>query len=382
MGKVKYINRLSSIPQLAPAEIEKLARVADKFPFGANSYYLGLIDWNDPADPIRRIVIPTIEELADWGQIDPSNEARYTVAPGLEHKYPDTALFLLSDSCGGRCRYCFRKRLFMANAEHETLKDYRPAVAYIRAHPEVNNVLLTGGDPLRLRTADLREVVAKLRKIEHVQIIRIGTRMPVFNPFRVIDDADLPRMVREFSTPEKRLYFMLHFCHPREITAEAVKAISILLESGAILFNQCPLIRGVNDDPAVLGELFKKLSFLGVSPYYTFQIRLTLGNKPFAVPLVKAYQVFQQARANVSGTAKRALFVMSHTRGKIEVVGLDDSFIYMRYHRAADPADRERFIVAWRNDAGYWLEDFRPVSGVQPTEDMTTRQPEVEAVAV
>ena len=369
MGKVRYVNRLSLVPQLPPEEARELEKVAGKFPFGANSYYLGLIDWNDPADPIRRIVIPSPEELEDWGMIDPSNEARYTVAPGLEHKYPDTALFLLSDSCGGRCRYCFRKRLFMADREHETLKDYRPAVAYIQTHPEVNNVLLTGGDPLRLKTSDLREVVAALRKIEHVQIVRIGTRMPVFNPFRVIDDADLPKMVKEFSTSEKRMYFMLHFCHPREITGEAVRAISILLDSGAILFNQCPLIRGVNDSPAVLAELFNKLSFIGVSPYYTFQMRPATGNKPFAVPLVRAYQVFQQARANVSGTAKRALFIMSHARGKIEVVGLDESFVYMRYHRAADPADRDKFIIAWRNDAGYWLEDFEAVSRVLPNDD-------------
>ena len=369
MGKVRYVNRLSLVPQLPPEEARELEKVAGKFPFGANSYYLGLIDWNDPADPIGRIVIPSPEEMEDWGMIDPSDEARYTVAPGLEHKYPDTALFLLSDSCGGRCRYCFRKRLFMADTEHETLKDYRPAVEYIRAHPEVNNLLLTGGDPLRLKTSDLREVITALRKIEHVQIVRIGTRMPVFNPFRVIDDADLPKMVKEFSTPEKRMYFMLHFCHPREITGEAVRAISILLDSGAILFNQCPLIRGVNDSPAVLAELFNKLSFIGVSPYYTFQMRPAIGNKPFAVPLVRAYQVFQQARANVSGTAKRALFIMSHARGKIEVVGLDESFVYMRYHRAADPADRDKFIIAWRNDAGYWLEDFEAVSRVLPNDD-------------
>ncbi|MFH1015435.1 MAG: KamA family radical SAM protein [Chloroflexota bacterium] len=369
MGKVRYVNRLSLVPQLPPEEARELEKVAGKFPFGANSYYLGLIDWNDPADPIRRIVIPSPEELEDWGHIDPSSEARYTVAPGLEHMYPDTALFLLSDSCGGHCRYCFRKRLFMADRERETLKDYRPAVEYIRAHPEVNNILLTGGDPLRLKTSDLREVIAALRKIEHVQIVRIGTRMPVFNPFRVIDDADLPKMVREFSTPEKRMYFMLHFCHPREITKEAIEAVSILLESGAILCNQNPLVRGVNDSPVVLAELFNKLSFIGVSPYYTFQMRPAIGNKPFAVPLVRAYQVFQQARARLSGTAKRATFVMSHAIGKIEVVGLDDSFIYLRHHRAPNPEDCGRLIIAWRNDTGYWLEDFEAVSRVLPSDD-------------
>jgi KamA family protein len=346
-----------------------LEKVANKFPFGTNSYYLGLIDWSDPADPIRKIIIPSPEELEEWGTADPSNEARYTVAPGLEHKYGDTALFLLSDLCGGRCRYCFRKRLFMSEQEHATLKDYRPAVEYIRAHPEVNNVLLTGGDPLRLKTSDLREVLAALRKIEHVQVIRIGTRMPVFNPYRVIDDPTVSAMIKEFSTSEKRLYFMLHFCHPREITKEAIAGVNILLESGAILCNQNPLIHGVNDSPDILAELYNKLSFIGVSPYYTFQMRPAIGNKPFAVPLVRAYRVFQQARARISGTAKRAIFVMSHAMGKIEVVGLDDSFIYLRHHRAPNPEDCGNLIVVRRNDTGYWLEDFEKVCRVEPPED-------------
>lgn len=360
MAKVRYIKNLADVPQLSPQEVSQLSRVTRKFPFGANSYYLGLINWADENDPIKRMVIPTLEELGDegWGAVDPSREAADTVAPGLQHKYPDTALFLLSDLCGGRCRYCFRKRLFMTHREHEILKDYRPAVAYIKAHPEVNNVLLTGGDPLRLATAGLREIISALREIDHVQIIRIGTKMPVFNPFRVIDDPALAEMIKEFSTPEKRLYFMLHFCHPNEITREAIAAVDILITSGAILCNQNPLLHGVNDSPEVLAELYKKLSFIGVSPYYTFQTRPTIGNKPYAVPLVRAYQVFQEAKKNLSGTAKRATFVMSHALGKIEVVGLDHFHIYMRYHRAADPADTGEFIVARRNDGGYWLDDF------------------------
>ena len=259
MEKVRYITNIADVPQLSPQEAKELERVTKKFPFGANTYYLGLINWEDKADPIRRMVIPIPEELKDeeWGSIDPSREADFTVAPGLEHKYPDTALFLLSDLCGGRCRYCFRKRLFMEHREHEILKDYRPAIQYIKAHREVNNVLLTGGDPLRLNTAGLREVISALREIEHVQIIRVGTKMPVYNPFRVLNAPELPRVIKEFSTPEKRIYFMLHFSHPNEITKEAIEAVDILIESGAILCNQNPLLRGVNDSPEVLAELFK-----------------------------------------------------------------------------------------------------------------------------
>lgn len=366
MEKVRYITNIADVPQLSSQEVTELEKVTKKFPFGANTYYLGLINWEDKADPIRRMVIPITEEFEDeeWGAIDPSCEADYTVALGLEHKYPDTALFLLSDLCGGRCRYCFRKRLFMKHREHEILKHYRPAVQYIKAHCEVNNVLLTGGDPLRLNTAGLREVISALREIDHVQIIRVGTKMPVYNPFRVIDDVELSKMIKEFSTPEKRIYFMLHFSHPNEITKEAIEAVDILIKSGAILCNQNPLLRGVNDSPEVLAELFKKLSFIGVSPYYTFQCRPAVGNKPYAVPLVRAYQVFQEARKNISGTAKRAIFAMSHAFGKMEVVGLDDFHIYLRYHRAPEPRDTGEFIVVKRNDRGYWFDDFEIVSVV------------------
>lgn len=364
MDNTIYFNEISKISQLSPKEKIELEKVAKKFPFMANTYYLSLINWDDENDPIRRIIIPTTEELEDegWGTVDPSNEADYTVAPGLQHKYADTALFLLSSRCGGRCRYCFRKRLFMKHQEHEILMDYRPAVQYIRDHREINNVLLTGGDPLRLDTPSLTKVISALREIEHVQIIRVGTRMPVFNPFRVIDDPELPKMIEKFSTPEKRLYFMLHFSHPNEITKEAIRGVDMLARSGAILCNQNPLIYGVNDNPGVLANLYEKLSFIGVVPYYTFQIRPAIGNKPYAIPLVRAYSIIQEARRSLAGVAKRASFVMSHASGKIEVLGLDDAYIYMRYHRTPDMQNAGKFIIARRNDSGYWFDDFETVA--------------------
>ena len=242
--------------------------------------------------------------------------------------------------------------------------DYHPAVQYIKEHGEINNLLLTGGDPLRLKTSSLGEVISALRQINHIQIIRIGTKMLVFTPFRVIDDPELPKIIKELSTPEKRLYFMLHFSHPKEITSEAMEAVDILLKSGAILCNQNPLLRGVNDDPEVLAELYRKLSFIGVSPYYNFQVRPAVGNKTFAIPLVKAYRIIQEAKKNISGTAKRSIFVMSHALGKIEVIGLDHFYIYMRYHRAPNPIDTGKFIIARRNDEAYWLDDLEILSVV------------------
>ena len=151
MQNQRYITKLKQIPQLAHYERQNLERVNDKFAFRTNEYYQSLIDWEDPDDPIRRIVIPDIAELSEWGELDASEESAYTVVPGLEHKYSDTALLLVNNICGAYCRFCFRKRLFMYDND-ESARDVGPAVEYISEHSEINNVLLTGGDPLLMST--------------------------------------------------------------------------------------------------------------------------------------------------------------------------------------------------------------------------------------
>lgn len=360
MYRIKYVSEISAIPELAAREIAELEKVANIYPFLSNKYYLNLINWEDKRDPMRRLIIPSPEEIntPEWGMLDPSNEYDYQIVQGIQHKYPDTALLLVSDQCFGLCRYCFRKRLFIGFSEYEIIEDYKIALDYIREHPEINNVLLTGGDPLTLDTRKLRQVISKLRQINHVEVIRIGTKSTAFYPSRITDDDKLPELIREFNTPQKRLYFMLHFCHPREITEEAIEAVRILLTSGAILCNQTPLVRGVNDDPEVLATLCKKLSYIGIAPYYFFQTRPTIGNKPYALPLTTSYQIFQESQKNISGTAKRARFVMSHKNGKIEVIGIDRANIYMKYHRTPDAEKSGKLMIAHRNDHGYWLEDF------------------------
>ena len=363
MDKIRYLSKLTDVARLYPFDMRSLETVTARFPFMANTYCLDLIDWSDPDDPVRRLIIPSMEEIDNgWGDMDASCESHYQVVPGLQHKYHDTAVMLVTDSCFGYCRYCFRKRLFTKYRENEILKDISSAMNYIKDHSEINNVLVSGGDPLMLRTASLRKVFSALRQIEHVDIIRVGTNAAAFNPFRIIDDPELPAMISEFSTAEKRIYFMLHFSHINEITPAAIKAVNILLKSGAILCNQTPLLRGVNDDPRLLAELFKKLASIGVAPYYVFQVRPTVGNRSYALPLVEAYQIFEESQKYIAGTAKRARFVMSHSSGKIEVIGLDDSHIYLRYHRSPDPEENGTLIVARRNDDGHWLEDFQIVS--------------------
>jgi len=361
----KYLTRLDQIEQLDDQERAALELVAQRFAFRCNDYYLSLIDWNDPNDPIRRAVVPNLEELEEWGRLDPSDEQTYTVMPGLEHKYPTTVLLLVSNVCEGICRYCFRKRVFI-RPQWEYLRDIPAAMAYIAEHREITNVLLTGGDPLVLATSKLADIVGRIRQIEHVQIVRIGTRMPTFNPYRILEDAALTDLIRRYSTPRKRLYVMTHFIHPRELTDVAVEAVDALQEAGAITANQTPLIRGVNDDPETLATLLARLSFIGAVPYYIFQCRPAVGNRAYTVPIETGCEIVEQAKSRVSGLAKRPRFVMSHATGKIEILGKLSDRVYFRYHRAANDADSGRMLAFASNPQACWLDDYEEVSRDYP----------------
>ena len=356
-AKVKYLTKIEQLSQINENQQAELKTVAEKFAFRCNDYYLSLIDWNDPDDPIRAIAIPHTRELDQWGRLDPSNEQAYTIMPGLEHKYTSTVLFLVSNVCDGICRYCFRKRVFIGS-HSECLRDLPAALQYVKQHREITNVLLTGGDPLALTTSKLEDIIRQVREIDHVRIIRIGTRIPVFNPYRILDDPALPAMIDKYNTSEKKIYVMNHFMHPRELTDPAIKAINLLQSAGAILTNQCPLIRGVNDDPEVLSELLRKLSFIGVPPYYIFQCRPALGNRAYTVPIEQGYEIIEQTKANVSGLAKRARFVMSHSSGKIEIIGKTKELVYFKYHRAVNAEDNSRIMVFRSNPSACWLDDY------------------------
>ncbi len=360
--KVKYVRRIDSIPNIPPEDRVKLEKVAQRYVFRANDYYLNLIDWNDPADPIRQLIIPREEELDDWGELDASNEHAVTIARGVQHKYDHTVLLLCNEVCGAYCRYCFRKRLFM-NDNDETTNDVSAGLAYVAATPSVTNVLLTGGDPLIMSTKKLVRIIGALREIPHVEIIRIGSKMPAFNPWRVINDAELQAMFRAHSGPQSRIYLMAHFDHPRELTDAAVEGIDCFIRSGVICCNQCPIIKGVNDDADVLAEMYRKLSFIGCPPYYLFQGRPTAGNDPYKVPIVRGWQIFNEAIRRGSGLARRARFVMSHATGKIEIMAVDSKRMYLRYHRAKNPAMRGQFMIYKRNDDAFWLDELEPADG-------------------
>lgn len=368
--KINYITDPRRLPEETPEEkIREAEKVSGSYQFRSNSFYQSLINWDDPNDPLSRLIMPSEKELDEWGRLDPSGESNYTILPGLEHKYNSTALMLVSNVCGGICRYCFRKRVFMKD-EDAVLRDIDAAVAYIREHKEVTNVLLTGGDPLMLNTGRLQKYLDALLEIDHVRIIRIGTKMLAFNPFRVLDDPRLSELFSKVNASDKQLYVMTHFNHVNELSPEAKKAINVLRMTGAELTNQTPIIRGVNDNADALAELFRELSFLGVPPYYIFQCRPASGNSDYAVPVEEGYGLFEAARAQVSGLAKRARFVMSHMSGKIEIVGMDRMNVYMKYHRAADDADSASFMVLKRNPEAYWFDDYEEIREKNPLDSL------------
>lgn len=347
---------VDKLTMLSEAERERLKPITEKFVFRVNDYYLNLIDWNDPQDPIRKLIIPGEGELLEYGRWDASDEDTNYVVPGCQHKYGSTALLIVSEVCGAYCRYCFRKRLFR-NDVKEAMSDVQQGIDYIKEHPEISNVLLTGGDSLILDTGKIEMILRQLREIEHVKIIRFGSKIPVFNPMRIYEDPRLLEVIRTYSTPEKRIYVMAHINHPREITSEAKQGFQALHDAGAIVVNQTPVLKGINDDPAVLGELLDKLSWAGVTPYYFFVNRPVAGNREFVLSLEQVYRLVEEAKGRTSGLGKRVRLVMSHTSGKIEILAIENGKAYLKYHQSREGQYGNFMILDCPQEAS-WFDDL------------------------
>ena len=356
MAKAKYITDIDKLHMIPEQERETLKPITDKFVFRVNDYYLGLIDWDDPHDPIRKLVIPNTGELAEYGRWDASDEDTNYVVPGCQHKYGTTALLIVSEVCGAYCRYCFRKRLFR-NDVKEAMSDVSQGIEYIAKHPEINNVLLTGGDSLILHASKLNGILEQLRSIEHVKIIRLGSKIPVFNPMRIYEDEQLLDVIRTHSSVDKRIYVMAHINHPREITEQARRGFQALHDAGAIIVNQTPVLKGINDDPRVLGEQLDRLSWAGVTPYYFFVNRPVAGNREFVLPLERVYQIVEQAKAHTSGLGKRVRLSMSHTSGKIEILAIERGKAYLKYHQSRDNEYGKFMVLDCPPDAE-WFDDL------------------------
>lgn len=353
----RYLTHIEQVSELTPEERRSLSPITEEYVFRLNDYYKQLINWQDPYDPIRKLVIPSISELDEYGYLDASDEHTNYVVHGCQHKYTTTALLLVSKVCGSYCRFCFRKRLFRNDID-ETSLDVSEGVRYIAEHPEINNVLLTGGDSLMLTASKLEGILQALRAIPHVRIIRLGSKLTAFNPMRISEDKQLLGVLSRYSRDDARIYQMAHFNHPHELTKEALSAITALQKAGVIMVNQTPILRGINDDPDTLAELLSRLSYAGVTPYYVFQNRPVAGNADFVVPFAEAYQVIEAAKAKTSGLGKRVKYVMSHSSGKIEILAVQGTKIYLKYHQAKQKSDAGRFIVYDLPAGAAWYDDL------------------------
>jgi lysine 2,3-aminomutase len=261
-----------------------------------NPYYLSLI--RHQGDPIWRQCVPDIEELDDIDGFaaDPLKEDEMSPVPNITHRYPDRALFLTTSQCGMYCRFCTRKRK-VGNADKISMKDLESGFKYIEKHSEIRDVILSGGDPLMLTDVMLEKILKRLRAIPHLEIIRIGSKMPVVLPQRIT--PKLCEMIKKYHP----VYINTHFNHPWEITEESAKACAMLTDAGCPVGNQSVLMKGVNDDPEVMKELLLKLLKIRVKPYYLFMADETKGTKHFKTSIQTGLDIIYKLRGNISGLA-------------------------------------------------------------------------------
>lgn len=308
-------------------------------------------------EQLRHIVEPSVQEFDSPGSLDTSGEHHNTVVQGLQHKYPQTGLLLVTDRCASYCRYCFRKRLVGTHSD-EVAPDFRRVADYIRCHPEMTNVLLSGGDPFVLSTARLQAIVDHLLPIPHLTSIRFGTKAIAFYPPRFADPA-LPELFERIHAAGKTPVIVAHFDHIGEVSTEAERNIRRLRDIGVQFLNQAVLLSGVNDDPDVLAATLAKCHAIGVRPYYVFQARPVRAASHFQVPLRRGLDVVRGASARLSGIQKTFRYIMSHVTGKIEILDIcDDNRIYMRYHQNKSADVIGRIFSRPYVERACWLDDL------------------------
>ncbi|MET9341637.1 lysine 2,3-aminomutase [Nonomuraea sp. NPDC003804] len=405
----KHLDELLLRAGLDETERLKVRAVATVLPFRTNAYVVDeLVDWSAaPDDPLYRLVFPQadmlpspdVDRLADLLKAEAPNAEIQAEAnrvrmklnphpagqlslnvprigtepvPGMQHKYPETVLFFpkQGQTCHAYCTYCFRWAQFVGDADLKFASDdVGQLVSYLGAHPEVTSVLLTGGDPMIMGEPVLRRYVEPLLEIEQLESIRIGTKSLAYWPQRFTTDPDADDTLRLFESVTaagKNLAFMAHFSHPRELDSPLVgQAVSRILASGATIRTQAPLIRSINDDPEVWSSMWRRQLGMGMIPYYMFVERDTGPQDYFAVPLARAYEVFRDAYASVSGLCRTVRGPsMSATPGKVCVDGVTEiagqKVFVLHLIQSRDPSLVARPFFARYDPTAVWLTDLRP----------------------
>jgi lysine 2,3-aminomutase len=295
-NRVKSAPELRSYLQLTADESAAFTMGGYNLPFAITPYYLRLLANDNPLDPLRKTVVPQTAEFNSMASEydDPCGEDGDMVAPGLVHRYPDRVLLLVNETCSVYCRYCTRSRL-VGSGEHEV--NLEAAYAYLEANSQVRDVLLSGGDPLVMDDPKLERILARLRAIPSIKVLRIGTKVPTVMPQRIT--PELVAMLKRYAP----LYMSIHFTHPNEITPEVETACNLLADNGIMTFSQTVLMKGVNDDPGVMKTLMQQILELRVRPYYLYQCDPVKGTSHFRAPVSKGLEIMEHLRGHITGYA-------------------------------------------------------------------------------
>jgi lysine 2,3-aminomutase len=290
---------LKRVLTLTPEEEEGVARALQHLRMAITPYFASLLDPHNPYCPLRRQVVPTAQELvmSQADMADPLSEDHHSPVPGLVHRYPDRVLVLVTDQCAAYCRHCTRRRLVGAKQQVMGLAQMDRVVRYIAQHSEVRDVLISGGDPLVMSDRHIEHLLARLRAIPHVEIIRLGTRVPVFLPQRIT--PELVAMLRRYHP----LYINIHFNHPAEVTPEVQEACGRLADAGIPLGSQTVLLRGVNDCSHIVKRLLQRMLTIRVRPYYLYQCDLSQGIEHFRTSVAKGIEIIESLRGHTTGLA-------------------------------------------------------------------------------
>ena len=363
-NRITSVERLSQLVPLSADEQAQIRLVTRRYPLSITPYYLSLINPDDPDDPVRKQAIPSILEIAmsGMGFEDPLAEKEDSVVPGLVHRYPDRALMVLTDICPMLCRHCTRKREWRHGGWVRTDAEINAMVDYLRSNSGIRDVIISGGDPLTLDTSHLESIIARVRAIKHIEIIRIGSRFPVVLPQRI--DTELCNMLSKYGP----IWLNTHFNHPREITPEAAAACDRLLRAGVPVNNQTVLLRGINDNLETIMRLCHGLLKAKVRPYYLFQCDEVQGTEHLRTPVETGIKIMEGMRGFTSGLAIPTFVVdLVQGGGKVPlqpnyVLSMTDSELILKNY--------EGQVYRYRNPNSQVKIEMvaaAPVSGVVPS---------------
>ena len=297
---LKRLDQLETVFTLSDDERAAVSALGDGLPMSVTPFYASLMDPDNPDDPLRRTIVPrTAEQLAGPAElVDPCGEDNDTVAPGLVHRYPDRVLFLAVGNCAVYCRYCTRSRMVGGGeGYHFQRSQWKLAVEYIAAHPEIRDVLISGGDPLLLEDNHLDDLLGMLRAVPHLEVIRIGTKIPAVLPQRITPElCDILKKYHPFM-------MSLHFLHPSEMVPEVVAACERLADAGIPLGSQTVMLKNVNDDTTVMKELMHRMLMARVRPYYLYQCDPIQGSAHFRTPVEDGVRIIESLRGHTTGYA-------------------------------------------------------------------------------